>query len=501
MITEHTHKQVLVGGTWLIGARVLDRLVGIVSISILARLLKPADFGLVAVAGTVVAGIEIFSAFGFDFALVRHRNPSTEDLNSAWTLRVLFGLLTFLVLAMLGPAAATFYHQPALKGLLIAMGAISLTASLENIGTVYFRREFAFHKEFLIRVASKLVGFCVTVVLAILFRSYWSLVAGVFAIRATTVLASYFFHPFRPRASLRSARALFGFSIWLLLANLIEYCRGRFADLFIGRVYGPAVNGLFALAAEISWVPLTEVAAPINRAAYSKYAEDVRANREIGTRYLTVAPLIWLISLPMAAGIVAVAPEAIVLLLGPQWFAARAVLAWLAIGTAFTVMTANTQVVYWALGHTRVAAGLGTAGAAIVVPTTIICSHFFGYSGVAFAFAAASALLVPINFTVLRRLAQIRFTDLWGRVWRIVLGTAAMSIVLWLSFPEAGFTDAKTSILTFLAKTIVGAVTYVAAVWIAWFVCSKPIGPETAVIGLVQSAVSRWKSRYVHGAT
>src|ERR1700704_5991048 len=133
MTPEHAHKQVLVGGTWLIAARAVDRLIGIVSISILARLLKPVDFGLVAVAGTVVSAVELLSAFGFDWALVRHTEPSRDDLNSAWTLRVLFGALTLVALTLLGPAAAAFYHQPALKEVLVAMGGSSLLGSVENI--------------------------------------------------------------------------------------------------------------------------------------------------------------------------------------------------------------------------------------------------------------------------------------------------------------------------------------------------------------------------------
>ena len=77
----------------------------------------------------------------------------------------------------------------------------------------------------------------------------------------------------------------------VFFSNVIEYCRQRFGDLYIGGVYGAATNGLFAVAGEISIVPITEVAAPINRAAYSKYAEDVRANRRLGPSYLSIARL------------------------------------------------------------------------------------------------------------------------------------------------------------------------------------------------------------------
>lgn len=477
------------------GARAMDRLIGIVSISLLARLLKPGDFGLVAVAGTVVAGVELLSAFGFDWALVRHREPSIDDLDSAWTLRVLFGMATFLALALLGPFAATFYHQPALRSVLLAMGGTSFVGSLENIGTVFFRREFAFHKEFLIRLASKVVGFCVTLAIAVQYRSYWALVVGVLSLRSVTVLASYLFHPFRPKPSLKNARQLLGFSSWLLFGNIIEYCREKFADLYLGRVFGTGATGLFAVAGEISIVPITEVASPINRAAYSKYAEDVRENRALGPSYVSIASLIWMISLPMAAGTVAVAPEVIELLLGPQWHEAQPVLRWLAVGTAFTVMVANTHYVYWALGHSRVVAGLSMVGATIIVPVTIVCSHYAGYTGVAFAFALASALIVPINFAVLRRLAGIRFADLWNRVWRIAMGATVMGITLWLGFERVSFDTPKAAALILVAKIATGAVTYLVVVWAAWVASGSPAGPERATVELVQGAARRLRVR------
>jgi len=491
MTSEQGHKRVLVGGSWLIGARVMDRLIGIISISILARLLKPPDFGLVAVASTVVAGVELLSAFGFDWALVRHREPSVDDLNSAWTLRILFGVLTFVVLTLLGPLAASFYHQTALRPVLMAMGAASFVGSLENIGTVFFRREFAFHKEFLIRSAAKLAGFLVTVSIAFAYRSFWALVVGVICVRCVTVAASYLFHPYRPFFSLANARALFGFSTWLLLGNIIEYCREKFADLYIGRVFGPSANGLFAVAGEISIVPITEIASPINRAAYSKYTEDVRNGRDLGSSYVSIAALIWLISLPMAAGTVAVAPEVIELLLGPQWHAAEPVLRWLAVGTAFTVMAANTHYVYWALGHTRVVAALSLAGTVIIVPVTVVCARFAGYTGVAFAFAISSALILPINFMILRRLAGIKFSDLWRRVWRIAFSAIAMAAILWLSFKQPDTEGIGVAAEMLVVKVAAGFAIYTALVGLTWLACGRPAGPERATMEILETVLKK----------
>jgi O-antigen/teichoic acid export membrane protein len=475
----------LASGSWLIAAQVLERCLGLVSIAILARLLTPADFGIVAVAGTVVAAVEILSAFGFDWALLRQRDLSANYLNTAWTLRVLLGFFTLAALALVGPAAAIFYRLPQLTFVLLALGLGSLVGSLENIGTVYFRRDFEFHREFLLRAISKFSGFLVTVIAAFICRSYWALIAGMLAVRAGSTLASYALHRFRPRPSLTKARELVSFSSWLLIGNLVDYFSQRFYDLYLGRVFGPTANGLFSVAGELSRMPVSEVAAPVNRVAYSKYSEDVRANRGLAGSYLKIGSLIWMVSLPMCAGIVAVAPEAVALLLGPRWTDAETVVRLLALGTVFTVLTANTHYVYWALGHTRIVAIISAVGAAIVIPITILCSHFAGYKGVALAYAVTNAFLVPVNFAMLWRLAGVKFTDLLIHTWRVSVAALAMLAVLYLAFPGSTHEIASGAAMLLTAKVSTGVVIYVGTTALLWRAAGRPDGPERWVVELV----------------
>jgi lipopolysaccharide exporter len=472
-------------------ARAVDRLIGLLSVAILARLLVPADFGVVAVAGTVVAAIELLSAFGFDWALVRHRDPSSAYLNTAWTLRFSLGVFTLVALTLIGPSAAAFYHLPALRGVLPAMGIASFATSLENIGTVYFRRDFAFHKEFLLRSLSKISGFLVTILVALNYRSFWALVAGIIAGRCAATVASYFAHPYRPRPSLREVRALFGFSVWLLLGNVIDYFQNQFATLYLGRVFGARVNGLFSLAGEMSQVPIAEVAAPINRVAYSKYAEDLRTNRPVQASYFGVAALIWAVALPMAAGTIAVADEAVRLLLGSKWHDAVPVVRLFALATVFTVLTANTHYVYWALGMSRIVAMLSAIGAAVIVPATIVFGHLWGYEGVACASVVTNAALVPINFLMLRRLGGIGFLGLWARTWRVTLAAVVMLLGLWLLFPVMEYASSAWALLLLAVKIVAGAILYATVVFVTWILSGKPEGPESTILRNVHGWMRR----------
>lgn len=489
-VTQGTRNKLVKSTGWLLAARVVERLIGVISITILARLLTPSDFGLVAIASIVVAGIQVFTQFGFDWALMRYQDPTPSDLNTAWSLRALLGLGVLGFLAIIGPFAAEFFRQPSLGSVLVALGVGAFLVSLENIGTVYFRRDFTFEREFLIRAIAKVAGFFTTVTLALLTRSYWALVWGSVATNLATTFSSYVFHPYRPRLSLSGARSLLAFSTWVLVGSMAGFFRQQFAKMYLGRVYGSAATGLFSVAEQITIIPL-EIAMPINRVAYSKYTQDIREGRDLKSSYIAIASLIWALALPISLGTVAVAPDVVAVLLGHQWTGAVPVLRLLAIGTAFNVMVANTHYVYWALGLSRITAGLSMTSAIAIIPLSIVGSLLAGYVGVAWAFTLQSAFTTPINFYLLRRFAGIPFHELWAHVWRVALGACAMLALLAYAFkPLAEYTTSAAA-TRFVVEVITGCVVYVAVVFGAWRMVGQPQGPERLVLDLVRDRLPR----------
>ncbi len=258
---------------WTLAARQAERLLGLVSIAILARLLSPGEFGIVAMAGSVVALVEVLGAFGFDWALMRVPERTRAHYDTAWTLRVIGGLLTFVVLAALAYPAAIYFGQPAVAAIILVMGVNSVIGALENIGIVDFRLQMRFDREFYQRIGGKLAGMLAAVGWALLTHSYWALVIGVTASRLASLLLSYRMHAFRPRWALSQTGALLNFSVWLMIGNLAEVMSSRFADIWVGRHLGSARVGLYSMASELSTLATTEFAAPINRAVYTRYLE------------------------------------------------------------------------------------------------------------------------------------------------------------------------------------------------------------------------------------
>jgi lipopolysaccharide exporter len=473
-----SNRLVAVGGAWMMAARLLDRGIGVISVALLARLLQPVDFGLVAMAGTVVAALEMINAFGFDWALVRHEAPTRAHYDTAWTLRVLLGLLTLVALAAVSPLAASFYGQPALMALLTVMGVSAVVAALENIGTVDFRRSMNFGREFYMRSVAKVAGFLVTVGIAWWLRSYWALVLGTLASRLASTLLSYWLHSFRPRFSLSESRNLMSFSIWLLIGNIFEFIRSRFADFYVAKMIGARGMGIYVMASELAHMGISEVAAPINRAAYSKYAIDLRSDGSIKRTYLKVAPAIWLLALPITMGTLVVAPEAIRIFLGPTWKDAVSVLQLTAIGAAFTTMTANTHYVYWALNRPNVVVALSVVGFLIAAPLTVIWGRSHGVDGVVMAYIVGSGALVPINLTLLYRMAQISVADLLSKVWRVMIATAAMVLAVKGLFPHHMEYTLSQAILLLATKAAMGVAVYALVLLGLWRLAGMPLGVE-----------------------
>ena len=256
------------GAAWMVFAKLVERSIGLISTLILARLLVPQDFGIVAMAMSFVALLELLTAFGFDVALIQKQTKTRPALDTAWTYGILTGLAMAALMVALASPIASFYREDALTDVIRALAIGSIAQGFQNIGVVAFRMDMRFDKEFQFLIAKKIISFSITIPLALTMRSYWALVIGQVVGRIAGTVLSYTMQPYRPRVSLEATRELFNFSKWVFLLNCIGYMKERSSDWIIGRISGPMALGTFNISYELASLPSTELAAPINRAVF-----------------------------------------------------------------------------------------------------------------------------------------------------------------------------------------------------------------------------------------
>lgn len=480
--TSSADSRIALGATWMVAGRVADRLVGLASMVVLARLLVPDDFGLIALAAGMVAVVEALGSFSFDWALLRERELDRPKLDTAWTLRIMLDALLALAVVAVGQWAVGFYAEPRLGPVTQALALALLISAGENIGTVYFRRDMTFDREFILRLSGKLAGVATTIPLAFALRSYVALLGGILASKVTIVAMSYVMHAYRPSFSLSRMRGLLGFSVWMQLNGILDLVRTRMPDFVIGRVVGTQAVGLYSVANEIANLPSTELIAPVNRAVYPGYAKQAIERGPLAQTFLNVIGIVWSIALPASTGIAVTAPLVVAILLGRNWLDAIPILQILAVAGAAYVLYTNVQYVFLAVGRPRVTTVINIVAVGLFVPSMLACVPRFGAIGSAYAYAATATIMLPVSYGTVAWLLGIRLRRLLDVTWRPALASAAMAAAVSVLAMPALDTGAMNLAPALLMRVAVGVTVYVLVLGGLWWISGRPAGAESAML-------------------
>lgn len=476
------------GMAWMTLFKFVTRSMGVVSTMILARLLVPEDFGLIAMASAVIAAIELLSAFSFDVALIQNQSATRAHYDSAWTLHVIFGVVLSGIIVLFSGVIADFFREPRLVDILIVLAIGYIVRSAENIAVVDLRKNLQFDREFLLRVSEKLVGFCITISLAYWLRSYWALVIGIVATHIAGVAMTYIIIPYRPAFNLQHAKDLFGFSKWLVINNFLAFFRERSADFILGRVSGATSLGLFTIGNEIASLPTTELVMPINRAVFPGYARMASEPDTLRQSYLEILGVIALIALPAGVGIASVAHLAVPVFLGDQWHAAIPIVQVMAIHGVFYALLGNTGPLLLALGKPQLLTIILAATVAALIPGAIMLSAQMGALGLAWAYMLAMPVCFGLSIYFVMVNIRLRIISLIGAIWRPVVASVLMYVILQILFPPASGEDATSLTLLgpLLAAIATGGAIYVTTVLGLWWLGSRDGGPERLALDFIK---------------
>lgn len=479
---EKMDSRVLGGAGWMLLMKLGMRAISLVSILILARLLVPSDFGLVAMGTSIVALLDLLRAFSFDVVLIQRADARSEHYNSVWTLNILLGAVMAAALFGLSGFAANFYQDVRLAPVIDLLALSVLIGSFENVGVVNFRKEFAFQREFAFMLGKKVIGFLVTVPLALIFRSYWALVAGILASSFGGVILSFVMQSFRPNVSLAAVREILSFSIWMLLNNTLYFLRNRSVDFIVGRIVGAQGLGTLTLSHEISEVVTAELMQPINRALLPGYAKLAGSIASIRKSYIDVVGAIGFFMIPAGIGLALVADDLVPIALGNEWLGAIVPIKILSIHGMLIGMQSVNATVYLAMGRARLVTVLLLVSVAIALPLLLVLTNYFGLIGACLGLLAAVAIMLPINLAVIRAVLGLNLVSLAKTVSRPLFASLAMATACyWVQKSLEGETLSQHT-LRLIATVGTGVAVYAATVYILWRILGRPEGVERVVL-------------------
>ena len=479
-------KKIAIGGAIMVAKRWAVRVLSLVSTMILARMLVPADFGLLALALSFSMLFEVLAEFNFDLALIRKQQLDDSHYNTAWTLNVIGNSTIALALALAAPWLAAFAKAPEATLVLQVIALCFFFDGLHNIGMVAWRKQLTFSKEFHLEFWRKLLEVAVAVTWAWFSPSVWALVAGMVAGRFSGLLLSYWLHPFRPRFCLQHWRELAGFSSWAMGFNFAMTVAQRTDHFLISRLQGLTPLGFYSNSQMLAALPTVELVMPISRALFPGFSSMLHEPERLRDTYLQALCGLLTLALPLAVGLAFVADAAVMLLLGKQWVQVTPLLQGLAVAQVVSLSAASSVPLLMALGKVR---GLFLRALATIVYRPVLmyfALSWYGLEGAPLAIFIVLVVQVSIDSWLIRRSLQFSVLFWWRRTWRPYAAVAVMALTLWWWLPNTPVTTITDALLRIAIAGLMAAPVYLLALLLLWHGSGRPAGLEQIAIDFLK---------------
>jgi O-antigen/teichoic acid export membrane protein len=444
---------------WIATAQAAKIAMQFISVAVLARLLTPHDYGLIAMVYAVGNLVSLLRDMGTAAAIVQDPQLTQETTNAVFWINVGLGLVLCLgLLASAGFIAATFRNDD-VKLLLWALAPSFPLTSVGAVPRALLERKSAFSIIARIEISVAVLGFGVTALAAWLGAGPMSFIVGTLAMAIVSTCAMWLsskWMPNKPAGSER-LRRLLSFSGHLSAFNFINYF-ARNADSFvIGRYLGAAALGIYSNAYKVMLFPLQNMTYVANRALYPVMCR-LESPAEMRILYMKSVSMIALFTAPLMTGIFVLREPFIEVFLGPKWSASAAVLQWLAPIGFIQSLISTTGTVYMVRGRTDVLLRIGMFNAALQVASFFIGVRW-GVLGVAGCYFVANLLgAIPALRIALKQLDG-DLSLLVQETWVAVVSALAMGCVVWV-VQTFVLEDSSSHIVRLAVGVIVGVLVY-----------------------------------------
>lgn len=477
------------GTLWSVGLRWAMKGIGLVSTLVLARLLAPEDYGLVAMAMLWVSFIEIFFSVSSDAVLLRDAKADRALIDSAWTLRLLQSIAIAAIVALLSPVAAKFFHEPRLVPVILVLSIGIIVSGFGSYGPLLARKDLDFALEVRLAISAKMISFVFTVGLALWMRNYWALVYGTVFGYLIGCVMSYAFHSYRSRFTLCRVREIWNFSQWMLVSGVGQFFARKIDEFLVGRLGSPGTLGLYSVASDLGQTVSAELSGPLNRALLPVLAQIAESGARMTSAVSKAISASNILILAAGFGLAAVSDQAVAVLLGQKWTAASPMLAILSVAWAVRMLGSSYSTILLVQGNSRTFGLLTVAEAGILIVTGLMLLPH-GVYGLVWA-RAITSVLTMILWMLAARHGGLTIRGFVRATWRPLLGAIVMLMVV----RSIGGTLLDNAVVDFALRVLLGAMIYVTWIWVTWRLQGCPDGLEARATSYAEAGIRALKAR------
>jgi len=406
---------------------------------VLARLLTPRDFGLVAMVLSVGGFLQIFKDAGLSTATIQREEITQAQVSNLFWINVGVSAAAALTLAAAAPLLAWFFHQPEVASLAIVMSLGFVFEGLAVQHLAILNRQMRFQVIAGIELGSIAAGFAIGIVMALTGFGYWSLVGATLSNLGLRLIAAWVALPWRPRGFTRRSgtRPLLHFGADLTAVGVL-YAVSRGSDTFlIGRVYGSDAVGLYSRATALLTRPMERLISPIYQVIVPTLSRLQTDPPQYRATFLNIFEGLAIAGFLFAGLFFPLAHPIVLVVLGAKWAAAAPIFAAFATAALFLPLSTATSWVYTSQGRGRELVVTAAFTSGILIGSFAI-GLFYGPTAVAIGYSLSGLVLqLPLTFYIAGRKGPVTTRDLWLGFFRHTPVLTATVAGTWLAMSSA----------------------------------------------------------------
>jgi len=453
-----SHK-VTKGALWVTVSGICSKGLGLISSIILARLLLPSDFGLLAIATAIVSMTQGLTTTGFGSALIQKQEKPEDFLNTAWTFELAKYFILFFILFFSAPFFALFFKEPAAIAVLRVISFSLIFQGLANIGIIYFRKKLDFKRQFIFNIVPQIIYIIVVIPLAFILRNVWALVWASVAKSLVDCAISYIMHPYRPRLdfNINKAKELFNFGKWILGQSIVVIITHQGITMFVGKFLGIPMLGFYNRAEAFSTGIFQQLTQIIWQVGYPAYSQLQKITVRLKRAYLLTLKLLTFFGLPMAGGLLILSWDFTHLFLTDKWIIIVPVIQVLCLSAMIGFVTTPAGIMFQAVGRPSIGTKIATVGVIILAITIYPLSLKWGITGTAISFLLSTLIILPVNCYMAIKIVKC---SVWEFIKPILLAMINTGIMMIGVFGVKNYLFVKISFVQFFSLVIGGAAIY-----------------------------------------
>lgn len=441
----------------------LSKTISLVTVSVLAHLLTPDYFGIVALATLAIEYLSVLNDFGLATALIHRRENLEEASNVVFTLNLIVSVSLSLITAFLAPQAAVFFHEPNLTPILRWLGLSFTINALGSVHKARLERDMHFGRKIVPELGNTIVKGVISILLATQGYGAWSLVYGQLSGLAVSVLLLWVVIPWMPRLTVISniAGQLFRYGISIMGDRALTIFGDSFDYFLIGRFFDSATLGIYTLAyrlPELLVITTLTVLAGVIFPAFSSIQNQLETLRR---SYLTTIRYVQLLVTPMCLGMIVAADPIIRVAFGEQWLEAIPLMQILSLYTLVLSIGYHVGDVYKAIGRPDILIKLSVPIFIIRVIALWIGAQY-SLIGVALGHLAATVVELILRTIIAIRVVKVSLVDIIRQMTAFIGGAALLALTL----PTLYLTSGMNPLPRLIAVGTAGVIGYTGMIWL-----------------------------------